>query len=189
MRVRYLSITYQFGGSAPSLERHYRELREAMLHPGQHYAYMQPSAPWRPPMDIHETPDAFLVKVEVAGMRDESVEVVLYDNALVVTGQREDDSDHDETLCYHEAQVRYGLFRADAMLPVDVRKEDVAVTYKDGFLRVRLPKVAPTTTPVQGMGQRTQPQDEGTPHSTADAAPTDALPASTAVPTHFVVVS
>ena len=38
MRLRFISVTYTFGGASPSLERHYRELREALLHPAQHYA-------------------------------------------------------------------------------------------------------------------------------------------------------
>ncbi len=143
MRLRYISVTYQFGGATPGLERHYRELRESMLRPGNHYAYMQPTSAWRPPMDIHETPDAILVKVELAGIREDAIEITLYENALVVTGQRDDDNDYDEDVCYHEAQVRYGPFRADVALPALVRADEAEATYTDGFLRVRLPKAVP----------------------------------------------
>lgn len=143
MRLRYISIIYSFGGSTPSLERHYHELREAMLHPGQHYAYMQPAATWRPPMDIHETPEAVLIKAELAGMREDSIDIALYDNAIVISGQRGDDSDHGDTVYYHEAQVRYGPFRAEILLPGPVRPEAAEATYENGFLRVLLPKSVP----------------------------------------------
>lgn len=143
MRLRYISVSYHFGGATPNLERHYRELRESMLHPGNHYAYLQPGASWRPPMDIHETPDAILVKIELAGMREDSIEITLYENALVIVGQREDDNDHDETVCYHEAQVRYGPFRADVALPMRVSGDAAEASYRDGFLRIRLPKAEP----------------------------------------------
>lgn len=140
MRWRYVSLSYQFGGASTSLERHFRELREAMLHPSQHFNPLQPAAPWRPLMDIHETPDAIAVKIELAGMREEDIEISLYLNALVVTGRREDDFDHDETICYHEAQVRYGPFRADVLLGVPIQQEAAEATYQNGFLRILLPK-------------------------------------------------
>jgi HSP20 family protein len=145
MRWRYLSLTYQFGGPSTSLERHFRELREAMLQQSQHYNLIQPAAPWRPLMDIHETPDAIAVKIELAGMREEDIEISLYPNALVVTGRREDDFDHDETICYHEAQLRYGPFRADVLLGVPIQQEAAEATYQNGFLRILLPKAATVT--------------------------------------------
>ena len=37
------------------LERHYRELRDDLLRQSHHYGLLQPSAVWRPPVDIHET--------------------------------------------------------------------------------------------------------------------------------------
>jgi HSP20 family molecular chaperone IbpA len=141
MRLRYVSVTYSFGGSSPSLERHYRELREAMLHPAQHYAGLQPAA-WRPPLDIHETEEALIVKAELAGMREDAMDIALYDNALVITGQRDDDSNHAGIAYYHEAQVRYGPFRAEIVLPTRIEPERAEANYENGFLRVRLPKAA-----------------------------------------------
>jgi HSP20 family molecular chaperone IbpA len=139
MRLRFISVTYTFGGASPSLERHYRELREALLHPAQHYAAGQPAA-WRPPIDIHETQDAIIVKAELAGMAEDAIDIALYDNALVITGQREDDSEHPQTAYYHEAQVRYGPFRAEIALPAQIQHEACEASYQNGFLRIRLPK-------------------------------------------------
>ena len=88
MRLRYQSVMYHSGSAVPSLEHHYRELRSAMFHFGQQATYPQPGAFWRPAMDIHETSDAVLVKIELAGMDDESIEITIYPNAIVVAGQR-----------------------------------------------------------------------------------------------------
>jgi HSP20 family protein len=146
MRFRYVSVTYSFGNPSQSLERHYRELREDLLRQGQHYGLLQPSAVWRPPVDIHETTSNMLVKAEVAGMREDMLDITLYENALVVTGRREDDADThaDEPICYHEAQVHYGPFRAEILLPVPVQHDAVTAVYENGFLRIQLPKVAPS---------------------------------------------
>lgn len=140
MRLRYISVTYQFGGTSQSLERHYRELSEELLRQGQHYGLLQPAAQWRPPVDIHETPQTIIVKIELAGMHEDQIEITLYDNALVVMGRREDDIDHDETLYYHEAQVRYGPFRTEILLPLPVQQDTAEATYENGFLRIVLPK-------------------------------------------------
>jgi HSP20 family molecular chaperone IbpA len=142
MRLRYRSVTYSVGGTPASRERHYRELREAMLRAGQQYG-VQPVMPWRPPIDIHETPEAIQVKVELAGVREDHIEITLYDNALVIAGQRDDDIEQGAAVYYHEAQVRYGPFRAAILLPLPVDREAVEATYENGFLRVRLPKDQP----------------------------------------------
>src|SRR5579884_2601631 len=128
MRLRYRSITYTVGGPSASLERHYRELRDSMLRAGAHYG-LQSASPWRPPIDIHETPEAIVVKMELAGVGEDDIEITLYDNALVVSGQRQNDIPPDEPVCYHEAQVRYGPFRADILLPFSIDPEAIAATY------------------------------------------------------------
>ncbi len=160
MRVRFLSISYRFGSSSAGLERHYQELREAMVSAAQGYSYLRAASTWRPPMDVHETAEAVLVKLEVAGVLEDDIEVALYPNALVVTGVRRDDADHDEAICFHAAQVRYGLFHVDVALPAPIQQDDVAATYRDGFLRIWLPKATPGA-PRGGSGELTRAATEG----------------------------
>lgn len=143
MHVRFLSVSYRFGGSSAALERHYQEVREAMASAAQGYAYVRGSSAWRPPTDVHETGGAILIKVEVAGLQEDDIEVSLYPNALVISGVRRDDEDHDEATCFHAAQVRYGPFQVDVALPAPVQQEEVTATYRDGFLRIKLPKATP----------------------------------------------
>jgi len=164
MRVRFLSVSYRFGSASAGLERHYQELREAMVSAAQGYAYLHASSVWRPPMDVHETGDAILIKVEVAGVQEEDIEVALYPNALVITGVRRDDEDHDEASCFHAAQVRYGLFHLDVALPAPIQQDEVAATYRDGFLRVTLPKATPGAPRGAGDLPRTASESADTPH-------------------------
>lgn len=141
MRLRFRSIEYQFGGASSSLERYFRDLRDELLRQGQHIG-LHAAGQWRPPVDIHETADLIRIKIELAGMSEDSIEVTLYDNALVVAGRRDDDSEHDGEVCFHEAQVRYGPFRAEILLPAPVQQDATEATYENGFLRLRLPKAA-----------------------------------------------
>ncbi|HEX6797604.1 MAG TPA: Hsp20/alpha crystallin family protein [Ktedonobacterales bacterium] len=147
MRVRYVADVYSFGGPEQSLDRHYRELRDELLGQGRHYALPHHAVTWRPPADIHETTDAIVVKLELAGMHEEQLEITVYENGLVVSGRRDDDAKLDDCLCFHEAQVHYGPFRAEFRLPVPVEREDAAVSYERGFLRIRLRKAVAADQP------------------------------------------
>ncbi|HEU5343483.1 MAG TPA: Hsp20/alpha crystallin family protein [Ktedonobacterales bacterium] len=159
MRVRFLSVSYRFGSSSMGLDRRYQELREAMVSAAQGFAYLHGASDWRPPMDVHETDDAIVVKLEVAGVQEDDIELSLYPNALVVHGIRRDDAEHSEVDCFHAAQVRYGLFHADVALPAPIQQEDVTATYRDGFLRIRLPKATPGAP--GNSGERSRPSSEG----------------------------
>ena len=186
MRLHYMAMMYSFGGASQSLERHYRELRDELLRQGRHYGMLQQSGQWRPPVDIHETAQAILVKLELAGMREDQIEVILYENALVVSGKREDDVDHEQELCYHEAQVHYGPFRAEIALPTRVQAENVGASYENGFLRIRLPKAVPSEPGLSGsrhnkelreaQGDGNQGHLDAAPAGSASAAHTIAIP-------------
>ncbi len=143
MRLRYKLVTYHFGAdqqSQQSVQRHYRELMDELLRQGQHRALTHQAVQWRPITDIHETPEAVLVKMELAGMREEDIDVTLYEDALVVSGRRDDDAAADSVVYYHEAQIRYGPFRAEILLPARVQREGVEARYENGFLYIKLPK-------------------------------------------------
>lgn len=147
MRLRYRSVTYRYmQGSQQELERRYHQLWHELVRQSQQQTLMHRPSQWRPPADIHETPNAITVKIELAGMREDDIDVTLYDDALVVSGERRDDHEHDDTICYHEAQIRYGPFQIEIIMPIEIERTQVEATYDDGFLRVRLPKAAPSAT-------------------------------------------
>lgn len=175
MRLRFHQAIYYSGSATSSLEHHYRELRGAMFHLGQQYPYLQPGAVWRPAMDIHETPDAVLVKIELAGMDEDSIEITLYPNAIVVAGERVDDSDYDAETYYHEAQIRYGPFRADAYLSTPIQAEMASAVYQNGFLRITLPRRSQDIAPPEETGQE---RDGGAADTdSSENAPTSQSPA------------
>jgi HSP20 family protein len=92
---------------------------------------------WRPPTDMYETEDHVIVKMEIAGMRDEDLEVALQDNQLSISGSR---SDSAERKAYHQMEIPFGKFSVSIDLPVRVNTEDATAEYKDGFLTIQLPK-------------------------------------------------
>jgi HSP20 family protein len=142
MRMRYRHMTYRYiDGSPTQLARHYHQLLQDALRQSQQ-SLLHRSATWRPPADILESAERMTVQVELAGMKDEEIEVTLYEDALVISGTRSNDAERRETLYYHEAQIRYGPFRVEVLLPSPVDRDGVTARYEQGFLWVDLPKLA-----------------------------------------------
>ena len=92
---------------------------------------------WRPPTDVYETDENVIVRMEIAGMRDEDLEVAVQDNLLLISGSR---SDSTERKAYHQMEIPFGKFSVNIDLPVRVNTEDAIAEYKDGFLTIQLPK-------------------------------------------------
>jgi HSP20 family protein len=98
------------------------------------------SCVWSPPTDVFETEDALIVRIEVAGMREEDFEISLEGPNLTIRGTRPDSS---ERRSYHQLEIPFGEFISDVELPVPVDADQIEAIYQSGFLRLVLPKVVP----------------------------------------------
>ncbi len=113
------------------------ETRREVLHAVSWQVY---SSVWSPPTDLFESEEALVVRVEIAGMKEEDFEVALENNVLLIAGAR---SDSPERRAYHQMEIRFGKFATSVALPVPVDAEVARAEYKDGFLTVTLPKAKP----------------------------------------------
>jgi HSP20 family protein len=95
------------------------------------------SGVWSPPTDVYETEVNYVIKVEIAGMRDEDFEVSFEDNVLLISGFR---SDLNERRAYHQMEIRFGRFELAVEVPVTIDIQNALAEYKDGFLLIVLPK-------------------------------------------------
>jgi len=93
---------------------------------------------WSPPTDVYETEESCVIKLEIAGMRDEDFEVAFENNILMISGNR---LDLNERRAYHQMEIRFGKFEIAVELPMVVDIEKATARYQDGFLVVVLPKV------------------------------------------------
>jgi HSP20 family protein len=101
---------------------------------------------WRPPTDIFETEEKFVVRVEIAGMKDSQFSITVNNNTLGIQGVRED---IHERRAFHQMEIHYGEFSIEVEFPIQVDVERVEAEYSDGFLRVTLPKVLPKNVKVE----------------------------------------
>jgi HSP20 family protein len=95
---------------------------------------------WSPPTDVYETETGFVVRVEVAGMRQSDFSINIEKNYLVISGVR---ADLPERRAYHQMEIRFGEFSTAIELPSGVDVEKAEAEYEDGFLTVVLPKKKP----------------------------------------------
>jgi len=106
---------------------------------------------WSPSMDISETKDSMIVKIEVPGMEQNDIRISLQENLLTITGEkRQEKEDKDER--HHRVERLYGAFTRGVRLPVGVDGGKVAATFKNGLLTVTLPKTPAskgTTIPIK----------------------------------------
>ena len=93
---------------------------------------------WRPPTDVYETEENCVIKLEIAGMRDEDFEVAFENNILMISGSR---PDVNERRAYHQMEIRFGKFEVAMEIPVKINIEKATAGYQDGFLVIVLPKV------------------------------------------------
>jgi HSP20 family protein len=95
---------------------------------------------WSPPADVYETRDSIIVTVAVAGLDDRDVELLLYEDALVVEGRRRLPPPVEAEGVYRAVEIRQGPFRVEIPLDGPVDHERVEAKYEQGLLRVTLPK-------------------------------------------------
>ena len=116
---------------------------------------------WEPLVDIYETRDSLRVKVELAGVRAEDIQLELAadGSALSVRGCRRDEElEAEGRTVFHQMEVYMGPFERTVLLPprLNLDREGITASFRDGFLLVTVPKVqtppkpATTNIPVSG---------------------------------------
>jgi len=96
------------------------------------------SSIWTPPTDVFETEENFVVKVEVAGMKEDDFEVSVEERILIIRGYRPDTS---ERRAYHQMEIRFGKFEIALSLPAGIDLDKAVAEYKEGFLSILFPKI------------------------------------------------
>jgi len=92
-----------------------------------------------PPVNLHETPDDYVVTAEVPGVKAEDIDITVVGDSLTIKGKREADVDRDKVSC-HRQERDFGSFARTLALPAAIAGDKVEATYVNGVLQVKLPK-------------------------------------------------
>jgi HSP20 family protein len=94
---------------------------------------------WTPPVDMYEGDEAFTLKAELPGFSKDDVQVEIKDNRLTLKGERKRETDVKEAQ-HHRVERVYGAFQRSIKLPAVVDAEKAEAVFKDGVLKLTLPK-------------------------------------------------
>lgn len=95
---------------------------------------------WAPAIDAYDRGDALVIKAELPGVEKDQIGLSLLDNTLTIRGEaRRDEEVRDQD--YYRRERAYGSFTRSIPLPVEVDRNAVKASFKNGVLEVVLPKV------------------------------------------------
>jgi HSP20 family protein len=96
---------------------------------------------WSPVCDIYENENEIVVKAELPEVKKDDVHVEVENNVLTIRGERrfEEEAKREN---YHRVERSYGEFMRSFTLPTTVDTDKINAGFKDGVLRLVLPKRA-----------------------------------------------
>jgi len=95
---------------------------------------------WEPAIDVYETEDELVILAELAGVREDDIELVVDKNTLIIQGQRREERASSKK-SYHQMEISRGPFARGILLPIKVDFSKTRASYEDGILEVVLSKV------------------------------------------------
>ncbi|MCP4134490.1 MAG: Hsp20/alpha crystallin family protein [bacterium] len=92
-----------------------------------------------PAVDVYENESSFVISAELPGLDKDNISVDLKDRVLTLRGERscEDEKKEDK---YYRKERAYGKFQRVFTLPGRIDSGKIAAEYKDGVLKVNIPK-------------------------------------------------
>jgi HSP20 family protein len=95
---------------------------------------------WRPAVDVFETEDSVVLRLELPGVVSQDVRVNTDGSRVRISGTRRIPGTGDVTRL-HQMEIAFGPFRREITVPIPFDQDRVSAHLEDGFLSVSLPKV------------------------------------------------
>jgi HSP20 family protein len=142
-----LAMQFEMSQWFDDMFRHTFGFRQApSTHPLRPFGLSAVSLFGLPPTDMKETDDAHILAVELPGLTREDVDLTIDGDSLVICGHKAEET-NDASATYRVSERRYGRFERSFPLPPDVDRGRIAAEFKDGVLKVTLPKNPAAATP------------------------------------------
>ncbi len=103
--------------------------------PSVHFARM-----WEPAVDVYETATEVVVLVELAGVKESDIEIVVNDNSVLIRGQRKEGALREKRK-YYQMEIHRGPFQRSILLPARVDTNKTKASFENGILEIVLTKV------------------------------------------------
>ena len=94
---------------------------------------------WTPTTDMMETDNEYVIKVDLPGLTKKDIQINAHDNVLTIEGERRKES-KEEKAGYLRNERYFGTFKRSIMLPASIMDENIKASFKDGVLKINVPK-------------------------------------------------
>lgn len=94
---------------------------------------------WNPVVDVYETDEHFVIKADLPGIDKKDIALDVKDRILTLKGERQVDEEVQKENTHCRERI-YGRFERAFRLPNHVDGDKITADYKDGVLRVEIPK-------------------------------------------------
>jgi HSP20 family protein len=94
---------------------------------------------WTPNVDVSETKDEIVVTAEMPGMKKEDITLSVQENVLTLSGEKKSEEEKKDANFYR-LERSFGSFCRSFTLPTPVEADKIKASFKDGILKVTLPK-------------------------------------------------
>jgi len=116
---------------AKSMNRHFQFLGSSKT--------VQSGRLWYPAADVYQTPDGWLVKVELAGVSPEDIEIDIQGSVLYIAGCRKDRS-CAAGVSYQQMEITYSSFEKTLNFPGSIEGATIHHEFENGLLIINLKK-------------------------------------------------
>ena len=94
---------------------------------------------WVPSFDVSETENEVIVRADMPGIDVKDLDISVTGNVLTISGEKKSERDEKKE-GYHLIERTFGSFTRSMTLPGEVKADEVTATYKDGVLKLVIPK-------------------------------------------------
>jgi HSP20 family molecular chaperone IbpA len=135
-KMPHISVAEEFDEFTLRVERLWTQLKLGRIQQPQYSPRFV-----RPAVDIYTTDDAVVVVVEAPGMRGRDLRLDLNAGQLTISGEKPGKSCKEQGV-FTQLEIARGPFSRTVTLPAAVDPEAITLNYEDGYIEIRLPRVA-----------------------------------------------
>lgn len=121
-----------------SLQRQMNRLFDSLISPEEEGGFTK-FTDFMPAAEMHETPEAIHLKLEVPGLEAKDLNIEAQADAVSISGERKSETKTEEH-GMTRSEFRYGSFRRIIPLPTRIQNDKVQAEYKNGIVSLTLPK-------------------------------------------------
>ena len=112
---------------------------DSFFYPSLHQDGENLRSAWNPVVDIYEGEGSYVVTAEIPGVDKKNIEIDVKDRILTLKGERSAENEVDEDH-YYRRERSHGRFERTFSLPADVDTDKIDASFKDGVLKIEIPK-------------------------------------------------